>query len=347
MSDMGEPMDDIAAMIVEAPAKQPEQVDIVQDAQLRQVDDAEAEAVTGEPPVEEEAAEVDLSEADDAEDEAEPAEPVEAAAEDVTDDDDNTDEQDAEPAEALHTVKVDGKPQLVTYDELLRGYSGQSHIQQGLMDLKEQKQQLAEAAEYLQNERDRILALSQQFQNGQMMQAPPQPPSRDMLHSDPIGYMEAKEAYEDQMRAYERAQADLGAMQQQADAQKEYLHRQKVDQQMRLLVEAIPEFGDPQKAPVIRDKMIAAGGLYGFSDAEMRAQDDARYIRVLNDAMKFLELQAGRRQAEKKADTRPTNVVKPGVKKSSMTAKARQAQTAQSRMRKFGSVDDVANFLLS
>lgn len=341
MDNMGEPMDDIAAMIVDTPAQEPEQTDIVQDAQLRQVDDEEADAVVGEEPAD------DTGEALEVEDEAEPEEPVEAEAEDVTYDDDDTDEQDAEPAEPLHTVKVDGKPQLVTYDELLRGYSGQSHIQQELGSIKEQKQQLAEAAEYLQSERDRILALSEQVQSGQMMQAPPQPPSRDMLHSDPIGYMEAKEAYEEQMRAYEKAQGDLAAMEEQKKAEKERLHQQNLAEQMRLLTEAIPEFADPEKGPKLRDKMIAAGGLYGFTDAEMRAQADARYIRVLNDAMKFRELQAGRKQATQKADTRPTNVVKPGVKKSSMTAKARQAQTAQSRMRKFGSVDDVANFLLS
>lgn len=341
MDNMGEPMDDIAAMIVDTPAQEPEQTDIVQDAQLRQVDDEEADAVVGEEPAD------DTGEALEVEDEAEPEEPVEADAEDVTYDDDDTDEQDAEPAEPLHTVKVDGKPQLVTYDELLRGYSGQSHIQQELGSIKEQKQQLAEAAEYLQSERDRILALSEQVQSGQMMQAPPQPPSRDMLHSDPIGYMEAKEAYEEQMRAYEKAQGDLVAMAEQKKAEEGRLHQQNLAEQMRLLTEAIPEFADPEKGPKLRDKMIAAGGLYGFTDAEMRAQADARYIRVLNDAMKFRELQAGRKQATQKADTRPTNVVKPGVKKSSMTAKARQAQTAQSRMRKFGSVDDVANFLLS
>lgn len=341
MDNMGEPMDDIAAMIVDTPAQEPEQTDIVQDAQLRQVDDEEADAVVGEEPAD------DTGEALEVEDEAEPEEPVEADAEDVTYDDDDTDEQDAEPAEPLHTVKVDGKPQLVTYDELLRGYSGQSHIQQELGSIKEQKQQLAEAAEYLQSERDRILALSEQVQSGQMMQAPPQPPSRDMLHSDPIGYMEAKEAYEEQMRAYEKAQGDLVAMAEQKKAEEGRLHQQNLAEQMRLLTEAIPEFADPEKGPKLRDKMIAAGGLYGFTDAEMRKQDDARYIRVLNDAMKFRELQAGRKQATQKANTRPTNVVKPGVKKSSMTAKARQAQAAQSRMRKFGSVDDVANFLLS
>lgn len=317
----GKSIDELVDVLVEQPEETPEESAELVDEPV--VDDVTVEAA--------EAAMVDGD--------AEPEEPAESEPEAATDDADDTAEGDQEQEAALHTVKVDGKPQLVTYEELLRGYSGQTHIQQSFEQLKTEKANLAEAAEILQAERERLVSLSERIGDGSKLQ-PPTPPSRELLQSDPIGYVEAKAQYDDDLAAYEKAQNEIGSLREQSQAQKERQHQQYLAEQMRILTEHIPDFADPEKAPAIRDKLVAAGSLYGFSDVEMRSQADARNLRVLNDAMKWQELQASRAQAEKKA-TAPKSgpVVKPGVKKA-QSAKSSEVAKTRDRLRKSGRIED-------
>jgi hypothetical protein len=320
----GATLEELAATLVEAPDETPEE-------SAEQVDEAVVD-------------EVETAEAATDEGDAEPEEPAEPEPEAVTDDGNEEAEESQEQEPALHTVKVDGQPKLVTYDELLRGYSGQSHIQQSFEQLKTEKANLAEAAEILQAERDRLISLSEQIGDGQRLQEPT-PPPRELLQSDPIGYMEAKAQYDDDLAQYEKAQSEVGSLRQQSQAQKEREHQQYLAEQMRILTEHIPEIADPEKGPAVRDKLVAAGGLYGFTDAEMRMLADARNLRVLNDAMKWQEFQAGRAQAEKKAAPLKSGpVVKPGVKKAPSGRAAEHAK-AREKLRKSGSIEDALSLI--
>jgi hypothetical protein len=84
---------------------------------------------------------------------------------------------------------------------------------------------------------------------------------------------------------------------------------------------------------------------YGFTAEEMEVVSDARYVRALNDARKYRELVSKRKQAQQKGQAaRP--VVKAGAKKTADPI-AVDRKKAQSRMKQTGSVDDVANYLLS
>ena len=93
--------------------------------------------------------------------------------------------------------------------------------------------------------------------------------------------------------------------------------------------------------------MLQAGqNYYGFDQTELGAIADARYLNVLNDAIKYRELQAARGEVDQKAqNARP--VVKPGVKRTERSSQQKKVREAASRMRQTGSVDDVAKFLLS
>jgi len=93
--------------------------------------------------------------------------------------------------------------------------------------------------------------------------------------------------------------------------------------------------------------MVQAGiDEYGFSADELTSEGDARRLSVLSDAIKFREQQKAAGIARQRAGTaRP--VVKPGVRRPAQASEAKRAKDAQSRMRKTGSVDDVAKFLLS
>ena len=298
------------------------------------------------------AAEEEIVEVDDEEEVSEQLEADDDAsddnAEEVEEDNDDIEDDDGseEPAEALFTVKVDGKPKQVTLKELQRGYSGQAFINQNLEALAAAKKQIQQEYAEIQQERQFLADFRQRAESGQALTAP-KPPSRELFQKDPIGYMEAKLAHDEAMAEYQQQQQQLQAVTARQRADQERQHQAYLQSQMQVLQERVPEFADPQKATAYRDKMMAAGmNEYGFTAEELTSQADARYLAVLSDAMKYREQQQAAGLARQRADNvRP--VVKPGVRRSDVTSKVKKARDAQTRMKKSGSVDDVANFLLT
>ena len=288
------------------------------------------------------------------EDDAEPqyeAEADQADASDGTDDvpDDDVDEEpaaDDEPAQATYTVKVDGKVKQVTLDELRRGYSGQTFIQQGMEQLAQAKKAVQSEYQTLQSEKQQLAEIMDQVRAGRGI-VPPTPPAEEMLDRDPIGYMQAKLAYDKEVAEFQRVQYQYQQVQQQEQQRSEAQHNAYIQQQFEVLRQAIPEFADPKKAPAHRDRMVQAGqNYYGLDPQEVGAIQDARYLSILNDAMKYRDMQNARGEIDQKAQgARP--VVKPGVKSNARSSQNKRAKETAVRMRQTGSVDDVAKFLLS
>ncbi len=269
-------------------------------------------------------------------------------ADDVEDEEEDIEQDDEpeEPEQALFTVKVDGKPKQVTLTELQRGYSGQAFINQNLETLAQAKKQMQEEYSQVQQERQFLADFRQRAESGQVL-TPPKPPSRELFQQDPIGYMEAKLSHDDAMAEYQQQQQQMTAITERQRADQNRQHQAYLQSQMQILQERVPEFADPKTASKYRDKMVQAGiDEYGFSAEELTSEGDARRLSVLSDAIKHREQQKAAGIARQRAETaRP--VVKPGVRRPAQASEAKQAKDAQSRMRKTGSVDDVAKFLLS
>jgi len=292
------------------------------------------------------------------EDEATPEEEAIEASEEVSDEDDseetNSEDDDSETEEAetedadyqeLFTVKVDGQEQQVTLDDLKRSYSGQAYIQKGMQDAANQKKQTEEMYQQLLQEREQVVQLMNQLQNGQVAQMP-QPPSQDLLKRDPIGYVEAKAKYDDAMVAYNKQQQQLQNVQ--AQQQQAYLQyrEQQVQQNAEVLRKQIPDFNDPKKAQKLTQDMMEYARFRGYSDDDINNIVEARDLMTLHDAMNWRKLQKSKSQVNSKTkNARP--MVKAGAKKSSQSQSQKQKQEAVSRMRKTGNIDDVANFLIS
>lgn len=293
---------------------------------------------------------VEASDEDEADEQSEADDDTtEDNADDVEDDEEDDigqDDEPEEPEQALFTVKVDGKPKQVTLSELQRGYSGQAFINQNLETLANAKKQMQEEYSQIQQERQFLTDFRQRAESGQVL-TEPKPPSRELFQQDPIGYMEAKLAHEDAMAEYQQQQQQMTAITERQRADQNRQHQAYLQSQMQILQERVPEFADPKTASKYRDKMVQAGmSEYGFSAEELTSEGDARRLSVLSDAIKFREQQKAAGIARQRAETaRP--VVKPGVRRPAQASEAKRAKDAQSRMKKTGSVDDVAKFLLS
>jgi hypothetical protein len=133
-------------------------------------------------------------------------------------------------------------------------------------------------------------------------------------------------------------------LQQQQQQQTQAQRQSYLQEQARLLAEAIPDIVHPEKGDTIKKGLIDTGVAYGFSEEEMANVADHRYVRALNDARKWRELQANKVKAkEKGSNVRP--VVKAGAKRRADGAATRRKQEA--RAMKSGNIAEMADLLIN
>ena len=315
------------------------------------IDAVAASLIDGPPQEDEQPEDLEQSDEDDAQDQTEDddAEPEEASADD---EDEGADESDAdveeeEQAEQLYTVKVDGRDQQVPLTELLRGYAGQAYIQKGMKEVATIKQQVAAVYEALNNERQQIAQFAQAAQTGQVPMRPPEPPSEELLSRDPIGYLEARVKYDKEVAAYQQGQQAMQEMSaRQAQAQ-EQARRAMLAEEHRKLAQMIPAFAKPETAAKAREDLLKAGQEeYGFDLDELRSVADSRMLKVLYRATQYDRIMAGKATDKQPSQAPKTPVIKPGVKAAPQASKRVKSEKAKAQMKRSGTVDDVARFLL-
>jgi hypothetical protein len=268
---------------------------------------------------------------------------------DLLDTEEEAEGKEAEPENEGHkelfTVKVDGQDQKVTLDDLKRSFSGQAYIQKGMQETAQQKKQADEMYQALLNEREQVVQILKQVQSGQVF-ALPTPPNKELLKRDPIGYVEAKAKYDDDLMQFNTQQQQLYNIKAQQDQSFAQHREQRVRENAEILKQKVPDFGVPEKAEKLTKDMMEYATYRGYSPQDIDNILEARDVLTLLDATKWRKLQKSRSQADKKVqNARP--MVKAGAKKSSQTGSQRQRQQAESRMKKTGSIDDVASFLIS
>ena len=279
-------------------------------------------------------------------------EEIEAATE-GEDDVDASDELDAEidaddladdevETPTLHTVKVDGKEEAWTIDQLKQSAAGQAAINKRFQEIAQERKQLEQHHAALQQQQQQVMQLYQHAQQGGTQ--PPVAPSKELFDQDPIGYMEAKLQYDEAKVAYDQNAQQVEYMRQQHAQQQAQAHQAYLQEQARVLQEHIPDFADPEKSANLKSKLAQTGMDYGFTAEEMQLVSDARYVRALNDARKYRELVSKRKKAQQKSQAaRP--VVKAGAKKTADPS-AVNRKKAQSRLKQSGSINDALSLIL-
>jgi len=283
------------------------------------------------------------------EDVAESDDDVEASGEDIEDaeyvEDDQIDDDDlVEAAEDtnLIPVKINGKEERWTLDQLKQSAAGQGYINQKMQENAALEKHYKEQAQALAQQQQQVLAMYQQAQQGGLQA--PTPPSKELFDQDPIGYMEAKLTYDEAKAAHDQQLVQLRGMQQQQAQQQQAARQAHLAQQAEVLKQYIPEIVDPEKGEKLKAGIIDTGVHYGFTPEEMAGVTDARYVRALNDARKYRQLIANKKKSQSKADgVRP--VVKAGAKKRS-DGQAATRKKAQQRLQKTGSIDDALSLML-
>ena len=262
---------------------------------------------------------------------------------DVEIDDEDLVEAQAEDT-ALHSVKVDGKEEQRTLDQLKQGYAGQSTIGRGLQENAQVRKQLEQREASIQQQQQHIVQLYQQAQQGGLQA--PTPPTRELFESDPIGYMEEKLKFDEAKAQYDQNIQQYQAVQQQQTQTQRAAEQAHLQEQAEELQRYIPEFADPEKRTAfIQNTSNKAKQHYGLTDDQIGTVKTAVETRILSDAIKYRELVAKRKSVQSKGEkARP--MVKAGAKKRP-DSNADTRKKAQTRLQKTGSIDDAVNLIFN
>jgi len=302
----------------------------------------EVEETEDEQPVMDSSDDVDDDDEDDDVEDVDESEIEEVDDEGEEYEDTDEDEESVDPDEKYHTVKVDGQDIQVTESELKRSYSGQQYIQKGMQQAAEVKKQAEDAYYALMRERESVQTLVQQAQSG-MNLIPPKEPDSAQFDNDPIGYMEAKIQYDNQVKEYNANAAQFQEVLNRKSEAEQIAKAEYARQEANKLVEVIPELADAGKASKFKETIMKAASHYGYSPEEVAGISSSRDFVVLRDAMRWQELQAGKETVKKKVKKAPP--IKAGAKK--VRTNNDRSRQAQERLKKSGSIDDALALIIN
>jgi len=263
------------------------------------------------------------------EDEDESDEEEEDESEDETDDEDTADESESD----TFTVKIDGKEEQVTRDELLAGYSRTASWTRKAQALAEERKAFQQESEEVRAERIRYAqGLAEVSQRLQIML--PQEPSSD----DAKGWIDYKKSL-DELQRVEAMRQELH-QKMESDFQRE--REEVIGSEAEALTAAIPEWADEKVATAEKAGLYNYAVGLGFSDEEVGGITDHRIILLLRDAMKYQGLLEKGSDLKGKAKNAPT--LKPGkpVNRAKSSKKRKAQRSQRNRLRESGHVDDAA-----
>lgn len=254
--------------------------------------------------------------------------------------DDDAEEADEEPE--TYTVKVDGEEVQVSLDELKQGYSGQKYVQKGMQQAAEARKQAEAVYADLMRGRQELAQIIEQARHGKLV--PPQPPSRELLDSDPIEYMSQQAAYSDKMNEYQQMSQEVQQQLQMQAQHEERAKQQYMAVEAQKLVEKMPELADSEKAGKFKDNLLnGAKKYFGYTPEQVAMVGNHQDLLTLNYAIKYAEMMEGKEQVAKKVK-KAKPVVKAGAKKTKSNRSDRQK--ALDKVRKTGSDMDALSALI-
>lgn len=260
---------------------------------------------------------------------------------DETFEESDSDDLDEEPQ--TYTVKVDGTEVEVNLEELQRGYSGQSYINQQMQNVAETRKEAESIYAVLAQERAQVQQALNLLQDG-TLSTPPVAPDESLFQSDPMAYMERKLAYDHQVNEYQQR---LDYLQQHVQATQETQQAAKqayLSKEAELLRGFAPELFDEERGGEAKSRLVStAAEAYGFAPEEIAQLMDHRHVRILMDAVKYQQLNStsGKKKVEQKVQNK---VVR--SKKRKVTAEAQARKKQRAKLKESGSIEDAIGLMI-
>jgi hypothetical protein len=244
------------------------------------------------------------------------------------------DEAEGAVEEPRYKVKIDGKEEEVPLSELVAGYQRQADYTRKTQRLAEERRRVTEEYQQAAEERRRYAAALQALEQQLVGQ---EPDWEQLQRENPAVFAAEFAAYQKRLKALEAIRKEQEALQVLAAQQQQELLQQRLEQERELLLAAIPEWVDGERATQERRALIEYGKSLGFTDEELNQIYDHRVVKLLRNAWLFDQ---ARQKTAKIKDGQPAvKTAPPGGAKVNVTARKK----AMERLSKTGSLEDAAS----
>lgn len=270
--------------------------------------------------------------------------------EDTADDeeDDESDEDEAGEAIASDDAKVtldDGST--ITVAELKRGHLRTGDYTRKTQELAEQRKAheasqstLMQQSQQLAQEREFIASLAQQLL--------PKAPDKSIMDTDPVGYMQAKAAYDESVNHLNQLSQQQQAAQQRFQAEQQQALAQHRKAEAERLLETMPDLKEPGKySQFMTEAATVMQNHYGFSAEEVGEAMDHRFYPIFRDLAAYQRIKSGKGKAKQAVEGKPP-VMRGGKRRGPGAQKAAARKAARDRLNKSGSLKDaVALYMMN
>jgi len=220
--------------------------------------------------------------------------------------------------------------------DLKRGYLAQRDYYRQTDELKAEretfhaaKEKVGEVALQIAAQRDFLLEVMPKYG--------PLPPDKALMDTDPIGYMQAKEAFEEAKQTYGQLMAAKQADQQRAEAERAEAINSYKAEQAKLMFDKIPEFKKPEVyGQFWKDANDIMVRVYGFQPEELANAADHRFYRVMRDIVRLHKAQTKAPQVQAQMQQKPA-LLRGGKRDTGQTS--REAQSRKETLRKTGTFE--------
>ena len=230
---------------------------------------------------------------------------------------------------------------VISVQDLKRGFLSQQSFTRGSQEnakeretLASQKAETEQNARSLQEQRDFILQVAQQYV--------PQQPDRSLLdrnspNFDPITYAALKAEYDDRIGALNHLHNSSQAERDKAAKEQERTTGEMQARERDLLLKAMPDLAKPEVQKKFWSEAVDTMAEYGFSQEEMNQQYDHRVYRVFRDLAAYRRARSRIPAVKESIQSKP--VLQGKRRMDTKEKSSRESQTRTEQLRKTGDFD--------
>jgi len=292
------------------------------------------------------------------EEESQPIEEDESFEEDTEEEEESVEEEeeseepDEESEGTLYAVTVNGEEQQVTLDELMSGYSRQSDYTRKTQDVAKERKQMGELQAQYASEMHQARAERQQYLESLNQIIANSASNLDKFtnidwesikENDPIEYVTKREEFREAQEKVQAMQRDQYMAHQKQLEDNKVMRTRALQEESGKLVEALPDWGEPDKQKKIVSTIREYATGQGFTEEELNSLVDHRSLLVLMKAQKYDAMQNSDVRSKKLKNKPKVIRSGKGVTRSSSDKSRRTAQ--MKRLRGTGHLDDATALL--
>ena len=260
--------------------------------------------------------------------------------EDVSQDEEQIDTQE-KLEDSTYKVKVAGQELDVTLDELRNGYSRDADYRRKTEELSNDRKNFhSQSEKQRQDYSQKLTEMNQMLSNAQ------QELNTEINSADLEALYEEDPAQAAKIEhRLRRKQEMLNSSIQKTQSEQKIQFDGYLQTEKTKLVNNIPDFADPGKASNLKNNMRSHLAKYGFNDSEIAQVYDHRILMLVNDAMKFGNLQKAKPNLAKKI-SKPSRMFSSGIKQDKSDVRSKVSKDKFSRLRKTGHIKDAQDVFL-